>query len=71
MEKFLEDMRAYAHAVDRSPQHVLRQAIGASWSQWKAWEKGQASPTLNTVDRLRAYMAENPPPAAAQSEGAA
>jgi len=70
MEQFLEDMRAYAKSVGRSPQHILRQAIGASWSQWKAWEEGQSSPTLNTVDRLRAYMADNPAPVPA-AEGAA
>ncbi|OIQ42797.1 MAG: hypothetical protein BM560_01030 [Roseobacter sp. MedPE-SWde] len=65
MEQFLEEMRAYAEAVGRSPQHILRQALGASWSQWKAWEEGQASPTLNTVDKIRQYMADNPSPCVA------
>lgn len=71
MEQFLKDMQAYADAVGRSPQHVLRQAVGASWLQWKAWVDGQSSPTLNTVDKIRQYMADNPPPVAEQREDAA
>ena len=62
MEQFLEDIRAYASAIGKSPQHILRQALGASWSQWKAWVDGQSSPTLNTVDKIRQYMADNPAP---------
>ncbi|MBY6135056.1 hypothetical protein KUV61_04400 [Nocardioides marinus] len=62
MEQFLEEMAAYAEAVGRSPQHVLRQAIGANWSQWQAWKEGQSSPTLHTVDKIRRYIAANPPP---------
>jgi hypothetical protein len=71
MEQFLNDMKAYADEVGRSPQHILRQSVGASWLQWKAWVDGQSSPTLNTVDKIRKYMAENPPPDAEQAEDAA
>ncbi|AUR12891.1 hypothetical protein PhaeoP48_02929 [Phaeobacter inhibens] len=63
MEQFLEEITAYAAAVGRSPQHILRQAIGANWRQWKAWKAGQSSPTLHTVDKIRRYVAENPAPA--------
>lgn len=62
MEQFLEEITAYAAAVGRSPQHILRQAIGANWHQWKAWQAGQSSPTLHTVDKIRKYMADNPAP---------
>ncbi len=66
MEQFLEEIAAYAEAVGRSPQHVLRQAIGANWNQWQAWKDGQSSPTLHTVDKIRRYMSANPPPANGQ-----
>ncbi|MBY6056788.1 hypothetical protein [Leisingera daeponensis] len=61
MEQFLEEITAYADAVGRSPQQILRQAIGANWRQWKTWVAGQSSPTLHTVDKIRKYMADNPP----------
>lgn len=60
MEQFLDDIKTYADAVGRSPQHILRQAVGASWLQWAAWAGGQSSPTLHTVDKIRKYMANNP-----------
>ncbi|MBU3035480.1 hypothetical protein [Tritonibacter mobilis] len=63
MEQFLEEITVYAAAVGRSPQHILRQAIGANWRQWKAWKAGQSSPTLHTVDKIRRYMSDNPAPA--------
>ncbi|WP_044026737.1 hypothetical protein [Ruegeria sp. TM1040] len=63
MEQFLEEITTYAAAVGRSPQHILRQAIGANWRQWKAWKAGRSSPTLHTVDKIRRYMADNPAPA--------
>ncbi|MDE4302869.1 hypothetical protein PXK30_05215 [Phaeobacter gallaeciensis] len=66
MEQFLEEIAAYSAAVERSPQHILRQAIGANWRQWKAWQAGQSSPTLHTVDKIRQYMADNPVPVKAR-----
>ena len=65
MEQFIDDIKAYANAVGRSPQHILRQAVGASWLQWTAWVNGQSSPTLNTVDKIHKYMVNNPAPARA------
>ena len=66
MEHFLAELSAYADAVGRTPQHVLRQAIGASWGQWASWNDGKSSPTLHTVDKIRKHMLENPSP---ESEG--
>lgn len=63
MEQFLEEFAAYANAIGRSPQYILRQAIGANWRQWNAWVEGKSSPTLHTVDKIRKYMAHNPAPA--------
>jgi hypothetical protein len=44
-----------------TPQRVLRAAIGASWGQWDGWKAGKSSPTLRVADRLRRWMADNPP----------
>lgn len=60
MEQFLEEVIAYAQAANRSPQHILRQAVGANWNLWSAWVGGRSSPTLHTVDRIRLYIRENP-----------
>lgn len=62
MEQFLEEITAYAAAVGRSPQHILRQAIGANWRQWASWKAGKSSPTLHTVDKIRKHMSDYPPP---------
>ncbi|MCW2305033.1 hypothetical protein M2324_003448 [Rhodovulum sulfidophilum] len=63
MEQLIVDIEAYAAAVQKTPQKILRDAIGASWGQWASWKSGKASPTLRVVDRLRAFMAANPAPA--------
>ena len=61
MEKLIADEEAYATSVNRKPQAVLRDAIGAGWQEWASWKAGRSSPTMARVDRLRDYMAENPP----------
>ena len=63
MEQLLSDIEAYAKAVNKGPQAGLRAAIGAGWKEWESWKTGASSPTMARVDRLRAYMAENPPSA--------
>ena len=61
MEQLVTDVRAYAAAKGQKPQKVLRDAIGAGWGQWDTWVAGGASCTLRVEQRLRAYMAANPP----------
>lgn len=61
MENLISEIEAYARAVDRTPQAVLRQAIDAGWREWESWKSGKSSPTMARVDRLRAFMAANPP----------
>lgn len=61
MEQLISEIEVYARAVERTPQAVLRAAIGAGWSEWESWRAGRSSPTMARVDRLRAYIAENPP----------
>ncbi|MBY6160012.1 hypothetical protein KUV73_03970 [Mameliella alba] len=61
MEQLITEIEAYARAVERTPQAVLRAAIGAGWGEWGSWRARRSSPTLARVDRLRAYMVKNPP----------
>ncbi|ANB32744.1 hypothetical protein M2324_001650 [Rhodovulum sulfidophilum] len=63
MEQLIAEIEAYAAAWSKSPQKVLRDAIGASWGQWEAWKSGQASPTMRVADKLRDHMRTNPAPA--------
>ncbi|TYB85844.1 hypothetical protein [Oceaniovalibus sp. ACAM 378] len=68
MENLIREIEAYAASVDKLPQKVLRDAIGAGWGQWAGWKTRASSPTMASVDRLRAFMAANPPE---QKRGAA
>lgn len=61
MEQLINEISAYARQTQQTPQRILRAAIGAGWGTWSAWLEGVATPTLRTVDRVRQYMAENPP----------
>lgn len=61
MEQLISDVEAYARAAGQKPQSVLRAAIDAGWREWDSWKAGKSSPTMARADRLRAYMAENPP----------
>lgn len=61
MEQFIREIEAYALATGRKPQSVLRAAVGASWGTWESWVAGKSSPTMAVADRIRAYIADNPP----------
>ncbi|WP_421907097.1 hypothetical protein [Mameliella sp.] len=63
MEQLISEIEAYARAVERTPQAVLRTAIDAGGREWESWKSGRSSPTLARVDRLRAYMSSHPPKA--------
>lgn len=72
MEQFISEIRTYAAAVGVKPGTVLQRAGGLSGKVWPTWEAGTATCTLAMADRIRAYMAANPPTApAAPSEDAA
>tara|TARA_R110002012_G_scaffold321120_1_gene547468 strand:- start:1799 stop:1999 length:201 start_codon:yes stop_codon:yes gene_type:complete len=60
MEKLINDITQYAASVSKTPEQVLRDAIGASWKQWDSWVSGKSSPTVKSADRLYAHMAQNP-----------
>lgn len=61
MDELIEKVNAFAVAVNRTPNAVIRAAVGAKHSAWDDWVAGKASPTMRTVDRVYAYMAENDP----------
>lgn len=57
----MEEIRAYAARLGNSPSTVIQKAGVGGGGTWSKWESGDGSPTLRTVDRLRQYMANNPP----------
>lgn len=59
MEQLITEIEAFCSARQIAPQKLLREAINATWGLWQKWKDGKASPTVATVDRLRAFMAEN------------
>ncbi|MCD9148498.1 helix-turn-helix domain-containing protein [Pseudophaeobacter flagellatus] len=67
----MADVRAYAAQFGITPSTVIQKAGVGGGGTWAKWESGDGSPTLRTVDRLRAYIAKNPAPDADQTEDAA
>lgn len=65
MEQFLFELEAYASALKISPSTVIQRAGVGSGSTWRKWQSRKSSPTLITVDKLKDYMAQNPPEEAA------
>lgn len=65
MEQLISDIESYCAARQIPPEKLLRTSIGATWGLWQKWKSGDASPTMKVADRVRAYMAENPPKAGA------
>jgi len=70
MEQFLSDIRAYAERVGLKPSTVIQKAKAGNGATWERWEEGKSSPTLKTVERVRRYMAANPPPKKSEEDAA-
>ena len=64
----MNEIRVYARARGVKPATVLQNAAMLSGTTWEKWESGSASCSVRTADRVRAYMAENPPVEADQNE---
>lgn len=62
MEQLIADIEAYAARSGMKPQAILRAAINAKWSTWEGWVRRNSSPTVANADRIRDWMAGNPPP---------
>lgn len=61
MEHLIREIEDYARATGRKPQWVLRASVGYGWGVWDQWVSGLKSPTMVTADRIREWMAANPP----------
>lgn len=71
MEQLIKEIETYAAAAGLKPATVLQKAGGLGGLVWSKWVAGTASCTLPMADRLRAFMAANPPAPARPQEDAA
>jgi DNA-binding transcriptional regulator YiaG len=60
MEQFMQQVRAYADALNIHPSTVIQRAANGGGNSWPKWESGKSSPTLKTADKILKYIAENP-----------
>lgn len=61
MEQFIEEVQAYAAARGLKPSTVVQYAARQSAARWQSWVDGEAQCLPRTMERVRRYMAENPP----------
>lgn len=71
MEQLIREIEAYAKATSRTPQSVLRAAVGANWRTWGNWLSRASTPTYAVGERIQAYMAANPPVTATSEQDVA
>lgn len=57
----MAEIRDYAAARGVKPATVLQMAAALSGTTWAKWERGAAVCSMRTAEKLRAYMAANPP----------
>lgn len=60
MDQFISEIEAYAVARGIEPTTVIQYAANASGVTWLRWKSGGGC-SVRTMDRVRAYMAANPP----------
>ena len=56
MEQFIIEVAAFAALTKKKPATVIQNAVGLSGSTWGKWVKGDASPQMKTVEKIRKYM---------------
>lgn len=61
MEQLMNEIRAYASAMGVFPTTVIQNAGAGGGGVWPNWENGGGC-SMRTADKIRAYMANNPPP---------
>lgn len=61
MEKLISEIEAYAKATGVHPATVLRRSAGYGWGVWHKWTGRKSSPTMESVEKVRTYMAAHPP----------
>jgi len=60
MEQLISEIEAYARQRNIKPATVLQYAAGLGGGAWDRWRKG-ATCTFATAERVRKFMADNPP----------
>lgn len=60
MDEFMQQVRAYAEALEVLPTTVVQRAAKVSGSAWARWESGDGSPTMIVADKISKYMSDNP-----------
>ncbi len=63
MEDFLDEIRTYAKAHKIKPDTVPQKAAALSGLTWGKWVAGKSYPRWDTMQKIRAYIAANPPQA--------
>ena len=68
MEELMHEIRAFAASQTPKiePGTVLQRAGAGSGGTWRRWQAG-GSCTMHTAERLRRYMADNPPKTLAEA----
>lgn len=59
----MEEVRAYAARLGVKPTTVIQRVKAGGGSTWASWEAGSSTPTFSTVDKIRRFIADNPPDA--------
>ncbi|PCJ75546.1 MAG: hypothetical protein COA53_06530 [Rhodobacteraceae bacterium] len=65
----MKQIEVYAASFGIQPTTVIQRGGGMSGSKWAAWLNG-ASCSMRTADKIRQYMADNPPKNRNQNEAA-
>lgn len=60
MEELITEIETYAGRFGVKPETVIYNAVNQPSTRWAEWKAG-AGCGLKTADRIRAYMASNPP----------
>jgi len=60
MEQLIAEIEAYAERRSVKPATVLQYAAGLGGTAWDRWQSGAVC-TMATAERIRKYMADNPP----------
>jgi len=60
MDQLMQEIETYASARRILPATVVQAATGHSGTTWAKWKSG-ATCSVRTAEKLRAYMAANPP----------